>query len=86
MAIIVFYVACGKFTPAMKRKLGDFAAVMRVVKCQHALFFHSRIPMNITSYFSTQLFKGKTVFITGGSGINLGIAKNFAAGGINGND
>ena len=43
--------------------------------------------MNITSYFSTQLFKGKTVFITGGgSGINLGIAKNFAAVGANGND
>ena len=40
--------------------------------------------MNITSYFSTQLFKGKTVFITGGgSGINLGIAKNFAAVGAN---
>lgn len=36
--------------------------------------------MNITSYFSRELFKGKTVFITGGgSGINLGVAKNFAA-------
>ncbi len=36
--------------------------------------------MNITSYFSKDLFKGKTVFITGGgSGINLGIARNFAA-------
>ena len=35
--------------------------------------------MEITSYFSKDLFKGKTVFITGGgSGINLGIAKNFA--------
>ena len=31
--------------------------------------------MNITAYFSKELFKGKTVFITGGgSGINLGIA------------
>jgi NAD(P)-dependent dehydrogenase (short-subunit alcohol dehydrogenase family) len=40
--------------------------------------------MNITSYFSSELFKGKTVFITGGgSGINLGIAKNFAALGAN---
>lgn len=40
--------------------------------------------MNITTYFSAQLFKGKTVFITGGgSGINLGIAKNFAAVGAN---
>ena len=40
--------------------------------------------MNITSYFSKELFKGKTVFITGGgSGINLGIAKNFAAVGAN---
>ena len=40
--------------------------------------------MNITQYFSAQLFKGKTVFITGGgSGINLGIAKNFAAVGAN---
>lgn len=40
--------------------------------------------MNITSYFSKDLFKGKTVFVTGGgSGINLGIAKNFAALGAN---
>ena len=36
--------------------------------------------MNINSYFSKELFRGKTVFITGGgSGINLGVAKNFAA-------
>ncbi|MDG4553814.1 MAG: SDR family oxidoreductase [Candidatus Competibacter sp.] len=36
--------------------------------------------MNVTSYFSKDLFQGKTVFITGGgSGINLGIARNFAA-------
>ena len=40
--------------------------------------------MNITSYFSKDLFKGKTIFITGGgSGINLGVAKNFAALGAN---
>ncbi|CDH44508.1 SDR family oxidoreductase [Candidatus Contendibacter odensensis] len=40
--------------------------------------------MNITSYFSKDLFQGKTVFITGGSsGINLGIARNFAAVGAN---
>ena len=40
--------------------------------------------MNITTYFSKDLFKGKTVFVTGGgSGINLGIAKNFAAVGAN---
>jgi NAD(P)-dependent dehydrogenase (short-subunit alcohol dehydrogenase family) len=40
--------------------------------------------MDITSYFSRDLFKGKTVFVTGGgSGINLGIAKNFAAIGAN---
>ena len=40
--------------------------------------------MNITAYFSKDLFKGKTVFVTGGgSGINLGIAKNFAALGAN---
>lgn len=40
--------------------------------------------MIITSYFSKDLFKGKTVFVTGGgSGINLGIAKNFAALGAN---
>jgi NAD(P)-dependent dehydrogenase (short-subunit alcohol dehydrogenase family) len=36
--------------------------------------------MAITSFFSRDLFKDKTVFVTGGgSGINLGIAKNFAA-------
>jgi NAD(P)-dependent dehydrogenase (short-subunit alcohol dehydrogenase family) len=36
--------------------------------------------MDITSYFAPGLFTGKTVFVTGGgSGINLGIAKNFAA-------
>jgi NAD(P)-dependent dehydrogenase (short-subunit alcohol dehydrogenase family) len=42
------------------------------------------IIMNIASYFSRELFKSKSVFITGGgSGINLGIAKNFAALGAN---
>ena len=36
--------------------------------------------MNIRSCFAHDLFQGKTVFITGGgSGINLGIARNFAA-------
>jgi len=36
--------------------------------------------MDITLHFARSLFKGKTVFITGGgSGINLGIARNFAA-------
>ena len=36
--------------------------------------------MNVRSYFAHDLFQGKTVFITGGgSGINLGIARNFAA-------
>ncbi len=40
--------------------------------------------MNITAYFAKELFKGKTAFITGGgSGINLGIARNFAALGAN---
>ncbi|MCK7579584.1 MAG: SDR family NAD(P)-dependent oxidoreductase [Chromatiales bacterium] len=40
--------------------------------------------MNITHYFAKDLFQGKTVFITGGSsGINLGIARNFAAVGAN---
>jgi NAD(P)-dependent dehydrogenase (short-subunit alcohol dehydrogenase family) len=40
--------------------------------------------MNITSYLSKELFAGKTVFVTGGgSGINLGIARNFAAVGAN---
>ena len=40
--------------------------------------------MNITSYFAKDLFQGKTVFITGGSsGINLGIARNFAVVGAN---
>ncbi|MFZ1324837.1 MAG: SDR family oxidoreductase [Candidatus Contendobacter sp.] len=36
--------------------------------------------MKIRSYFAATLFQGKTVFVTGGgSGINLGIARNFAA-------
>ncbi|KAA0998781.1 SDR family oxidoreductase [Paraburkholderia panacisoli] len=40
--------------------------------------------MLVTQYFLKDLFKGKTVFVTGGgSGINLGVAKNFAALGAN---
>ena len=40
--------------------------------------------MLITECFAKDLFKGKTVFVTGGgSGINLGVAKNFAALGAN---
>ena len=40
--------------------------------------------MDIASYFPKELFKGRAVFVTGGgSGINLGIAKNFAALGAN---
>jgi NAD(P)-dependent dehydrogenase (short-subunit alcohol dehydrogenase family) len=40
--------------------------------------------MEITRYFARELFAGKTVFVTGGgSGINLGVAKNFAALGAN---
>ena len=40
--------------------------------------------MDITQYLAKDLFKGKTVFVTGGgSGINLGVAKNFAALGAN---
>jgi NAD(P)-dependent dehydrogenase (short-subunit alcohol dehydrogenase family) len=40
--------------------------------------------MEIASYFPVDLFKGKTVFVTGGgSGINLGIARNFAVLGAN---
>src|SRR5246127_3698059 len=36
--------------------------------------------MNIQSFLPRDLFKGKTVFVTGGgSGINLGVARNFAA-------
>lgn len=40
--------------------------------------------MQITEYLADGLFKNKTVFVTGGgSGINLGVAKNFAALGAN---
>ena len=40
--------------------------------------------MLVTQFFVKDLFKGKTVFVTGGgSGINLGVAKNFAALGAN---
>lgn len=40
--------------------------------------------MLATRYFAPGLFQGKTVFVTGGgSGINLGIARNFAALGAN---
>lgn len=36
--------------------------------------------MNISDFFSSEIFKQRTVFITGGgSGINLGIAKCYAA-------
>jgi NAD(P)-dependent dehydrogenase (short-subunit alcohol dehydrogenase family) len=36
--------------------------------------------MKIRDYLPQDLFKGKTVFVTGGgSGINLGVARNFAA-------
>ena len=36
--------------------------------------------MLVTEYLPADLFQGKTVFITGGgSGINLGVARNFAA-------
>ena len=37
-----------------------------------------------TKYFAKDLYQGRTVFVTGGgSGINLGVAKNFAALGAN---
>lgn len=40
--------------------------------------------MQVAQYFAKNLFKGKTVFVTGGgSGITLGVAKNFAALGAN---
>src|SRR5262245_54947849 len=40
--------------------------------------------MLITRYFAKDLLRGKNVFVTGGgSGINLGVAKNFAAVGAN---
>jgi NAD(P)-dependent dehydrogenase (short-subunit alcohol dehydrogenase family) len=40
--------------------------------------------MLVTQYFPNDTYRGKTVFVTGGgSGINLGIARNFAALGAN---
>jgi NAD(P)-dependent dehydrogenase (short-subunit alcohol dehydrogenase family) len=40
--------------------------------------------MLVTRYFANDLYKDKIVFVTGGgSGINLGVAKNFAALGAN---
>jgi NAD(P)-dependent dehydrogenase (short-subunit alcohol dehydrogenase family) len=40
--------------------------------------------MLVTQYFTKDLYRGKTVFVTGGgSGINLGVAANFAALGAN---
>jgi NAD(P)-dependent dehydrogenase (short-subunit alcohol dehydrogenase family) len=40
--------------------------------------------MLVNQYFAKEIYKGKTVFVTGGgSGINLGVAKNFAALGAN---
>src|SRR5262245_46885845 len=40
--------------------------------------------MLVTQYFAKDLYKGKAVFVTGGgSGINLGVARNFAALGAN---
>ena len=40
--------------------------------------------MLVTQHFARDLFKSKTVFVTGGgSGINLGVARNFAALGAN---
>ncbi|MFM0624728.1 SDR family oxidoreductase [Paraburkholderia xenovorans] len=42
--------------------------------------YNQEASMLVTRYLSNDLFAGKTVFITGGSsGINLGVAKNFAA-------
>jgi NAD(P)-dependent dehydrogenase (short-subunit alcohol dehydrogenase family) len=66
------------------------ARMFRKDACTAATFVESTInnthgfDMNITTYLSKELFKGKTVFVTGGgSGINLGIARNFAALGAN---
>ena len=40
--------------------------------------------MRVNECFASGLYRGKTVFVTGGgSGINLGVAKNFAALGAN---
>src|SRR5436309_15945904 len=40
--------------------------------------------MIVQEFFSSTLFQGKTIFVTGGgSGINLGVARNFAALGAN---
>ena len=38
------------------------------------------VTLPIHQYFPREMFRGKTVFVTGGgSGINLGVARNFAA-------
>jgi short-subunit dehydrogenase involved in D-alanine esterification of teichoic acids len=35
--------------------------------------------VQVRDYFPHDMFRGKTVFVTGGgSGINLGVARNFA--------
>src|SRR4029450_285724 len=43
-----------------------------------------KLQMLVSQYFAKDLYRDKTVFVTGGgSGINLGVAKNFAALGAN---
>src|SRR6187399_941763 len=70
------YAAPSKSTPA---RLAIIACMLQRAQCDKR-----RAAMLVQEQLSKTLFRGKTVFVTGGgSGINLGVARNFAALGAN---